>query len=81
MNKPIPILSPENDFGALDANGQQVWSPAETAAIARMDIDPTYLSAIEAALADERAGKMISHEELAQKAVERRRRWSDDRLR
>jgi len=88
MNKPNPDLRPpdldpdpdvDHDLGPLDEHGQQIWSPEEEAAIARLRADPYEWAAIEEGLADIAAGRMISSEELELHSVERRRLWLAER--
>lgn len=79
MNKPLLPPVADDDIGPLNEHGQQVWSPKEEQAIARMHGDPEYWAGIAEAEADIAAGRMISHEELARRSAERSRRWRAER--
>ncbi len=76
MNKPsLPPAAVDSAIGPVDANGEQVWSSAEAAAIARLQADPEYQAAIDEGLADFAAGRVLTHEEVMAASAERRRRW------
>ncbi len=79
MNKPVPDLRPDDDLGPLDEQGQQIWSPEEEAAIARLQADPQYQADIEEGLADIAAGRTFSHEEVFERLAEHKRRWRAER--
>lgn len=80
MIKSVPRIEPGNeDLGPLDEHGQQIWTPQEAAAIARMHADPDYWSGIAEAEADERAGRMSSTEEVFERLAERQRVWRAER--
>ena len=79
MNKPTSRIEPDDDIGPLDEHGQQIWSPEEEAAIARMESDPTFWSDIAEAEADIAAGRCYTHEEVVAMSAERRRRGRDER--
>lgn len=74
MNKPPAIEPDSDDIGPLDEHGQQIWTPAEEAAIARLHEDPAYWAGIEKAEEDIRAGRVFTHEEVRAHSAERRRR-------
>lgn len=76
MNKPsLPPSAVDSAIGPVDANGEQVWSSAEAAVIARLQADPDYHAAIDEGLADFEAGRVLTHEEVMAASTERRRRW------
>jgi predicted transcriptional regulator len=81
MNKPKPKIDSDADIGPLDENGQQIWSPEEEAAIARVHRDPAYWAAIEEAEADITAGRVFTQEEVLAVSAERRRRYLAERKR
>lgn len=52
MNQPVPRpAAADDDLGPLDQHGQQIWSPEEAAAIARLQTSPQYRADIAAGLA------------------------------
>ena len=75
MNEPIskPIADP--DIGPLDEDGQQIWSPEEEAAIARLRARPWYQRDIEEAEADEAAGNFLTQAEVTASLREVKRKW------
>lgn len=76
MNKPTRI-QPEDidaDMGPLDENGEQLWSPEEEAAIARLEQNPAYITACERAEADA-DGEYFTTEEVKAWMAERKREW------
>lgn len=75
MNKPIdrPVADP--DIGPLDANGEQIWSPEEEAAIARVMSDRAAVDIEAAADADIANGRERSHAEHCAWMDERKREW------
>ncbi|PTS90124.1 hypothetical protein DBR17_01960 [Sphingomonas sp. HMWF008] len=79
MNKPVPDLRPDDDLGPLDEHGQQIWSPEEAAAIARLEADPEELAALEEALADIAAGRLFTTEEVFERLAEHKRQWLAER--
>ena len=73
MNKPNPDLRPaDDDLGPLDENGQQIWSPEETAAIARLWADPHYQADVAAGLASVARGEGYSTEQVLAEVARRR---------
>jgi predicted transcriptional regulator len=81
MNKPKPDIGSDADLGPLDANGQQIWSTEEEAAIARLHRDPAYWAGLRRAEADIAAGRMLTHEEVLEASAERRRQYLAKRAR
>lgn len=79
MNEPRPNLHPDADLGPIDEHGQQIWSPEEEEAIARLHDDPEYWTGIEEAFADIAAGRVFTSEEIAAHFEERRRVWLAER--
>lgn len=79
MNKPVPDLRPDDDLGPLDAQGQQIWSPEEEAAIARLQADPEFWAGLEEAEEDVRAGRLYTSEEVAAHMAELKQRWRAER--
>lgn len=80
MNKPNPDFQPaDDDFGPLDERGQQIWSPEEEAAIARLRADPDYRAGIAEAEADIAAGRIFTTEEVWEHLAETKRRWRAER--
>ena len=79
MNDPKPRIEPDNDIGALDENGEQIWSPELEETVRRYTATPEYRAAIAEAEADIAAGRVYSHEEVVAHSAERRRRWLADR--
>jgi len=79
MNKPARPPVPEADLGPLDADGQQVWSPEEQAAIARVLADPDRKRSIAEARADAADGHGRSPDEVVDGLAELKRRWLADR--
>lgn len=79
MNKPAPGLLPDDDLGPLDEHGQQIWSPEEEAAIARMNDDPEEAAALEEALADIAAGRLSTTEEVFERLAAHKRQWLAER--
>lgn len=79
MNEPRPNLHPDADLGPLDEHGQQIWSPEEEAAIARLHDDPAYWEGIEEALEDIKAGRLYTSEEVAAHMAELKQRWLAER--
>lgn len=76
MNKPSsPPAAVDRAIGAVDPNGEQLWSAAEAAALAALQADPDYQASIDEGLADFAAGRVLTHEEVMAAAAERRRRW------
>ncbi|WP_404372183.1 hypothetical protein AB5I39_05480 [Sphingomonas sp. MMS24-J45] len=72
MNKPVPDLHPDDDLGPLDAQGQQIWSPEEAAAIARLQADPRYQADVAAGLASIARGQGFSAEQVLAELARRR---------
>jgi hypothetical protein len=83
MNKPAPIepKGGDDDPGPVDANGQQILSPAEEEALDRVRRDPAYLAGIERGMEDVRAGRMVDHEEALAQRAEQRRQYLAERTR
>ena len=79
MNKPATHIEPDDDIGPLDENGQQIWSPEEEAASARMTAESGFWESIAEANADIDAGKFYTQEEVVAMSAERRRRWRTER--
>lgn len=79
MNDPKPHIEADDDFGPLDEHGQQIWSPEEEAAIARIEAEPGFLQSLDRANAEIDAGIFYTHEEVVAMSAERRRRWREDR--
>lgn len=79
MNKPARPPVPDADLGPLDANGQQIWSPEEEAAIARAVSGTDYERGVAEAEADIAAGRVHTQEEVAASMAEMKRRWRADR--
>lgn len=79
MNKPVPDLRPDDDLGPLDEHGQQIWSPEEAAAIARMNDDPEEAAALDEALADIAAGRLSTTEEVFERLAAFKRQWLAER--
>ena len=79
MNKPLASPVADPDIGPLDEHGQQVWSPDEEAAIGRLRRDPVYVRSVKEALADARAGNVLSHEQHLASMAEMKRRWFAER--
>lgn len=78
--RPSPNLQPDPDLGPLDEHGQQIWSPEEEAAIARLHADPQYQADTEEALADLAAGgPTYSTDEVFEHLAELRRQWLAER--
>lgn len=74
MNKPLqPPLISDEDIGPLDENGQQIWSPEEEEAVARIMADPDYVRSIEESRAAVARGEWYTTEEVFAE-LERRRR-------
>ena len=75
MNKPIsqPIADPA--IGPLDENGEQIWSPEEEAAIARLHAQPWYQRDCDEADADVAAGRLLTQEEVDASMIEMKRKW------
>lgn len=73
MSKPRRKIRPDDNIGPVDENGQQIWTPEEEDAIARLHRDPAYWAAIEEAKADIAAGRVYTHEEVLAASAERRR--------
>ena len=73
MNKPVPDLRPvDDDLGPLDEQGQQIWSPEEEAAIARLTADPRYQADVAAGLASVGRGEGFSTEQVLAELARRR---------
>lgn len=79
MNKPTTRIEPDDDIGPLDEHGQQIWSPEEEAAIARMHDDPEFWAGIAEAEADIAAGRVYTTEEVREHMAEVRRRFLEER--
>lgn len=76
MNKPLhPTPVADDDIGPLDEHGQQIWSPEEEEAIARLDADPDFRASIERAEADIDAGRFYTHEQVVARSKEMKRKW------
>ena len=73
MNKPAQPPTPDPDIGPLDEHGQQIWSPEEEAAIARLRDDPDYLRSLEEISARIDRGEWYTTEQVFAE-LERRRR-------
>lgn len=78
MTKPAHPLTPDLDIGPLDELGQQIWSPEEEAAIARMEADPEFQAGVARAEADILAGRVYTMAEVQVRSKERRRKWFAD---
>ena len=73
MNKPVPDMRPDgDDLGPLDEHGQQIWSPEEEAAIARLQADPGYQADVAAGLASIARGAGYSTEQVLAELARRR---------
>ena len=72
MNKPVPDLRPDDDLGPLDEHGQQIWSPTEAEAIARLQADPQYQADVAAGLASVERGAGFSTEQVLAELARRR---------
>lgn len=73
MNKPNLDFQPaDDDFGPLDEHGQQIWSPEDEAAIARLVATPSYRSDIAAGLASIERGQGHTTGELLTELARRR---------
>ena len=72
MNKPLQPPVPDDDIGPLDEHGQQVWSPEEEAAIARLNSDPEFIRSIEESRAQVARGEWYTTEQVFAE-LERRR--------
>lgn len=73
MNKPNPDLHPaDDDPGPLDEHGQQIWSPEEAAAIARLQACPGYQADVAAGLASIARGAGFSTEQVLAELARRR---------
>lgn len=79
MNRPTQIDAADFDLGPLDEHGQQIWSPEEAEAIARLNADPEYLAGLEEAEEDIRAGRLYTSEEVAIHMAELKQRWLAER--
>lgn len=79
MNKPAQPITPDDDIGPLDEHGQQIWSPEEEAAIARLDADPDFQASLDRANADIDAGRFYTSEEVKASMREMKRRWFAER--
>lgn len=79
MNKSIFPPVADNDIGPLDEHGQQIWSPEEEAAIARLHDDPVFLQSIEEARAQFERGECYTTEEVKAHMVEVKRQWHAER--
>lgn len=79
MNKPTPRIDGDADFGPVDENGVQIWSPEEEAAIERVTSTPEFWAGIARAEADIAAGRVYTHEEVVAMSAERRRRYRAER--
>ena len=79
MNKPLTPPVPDPDIGPLDEHGQQIWSPEEEAAIARMEAQPWFERDTEKALASEAAGTFYTQDEVTASLHEVKRKWFADR--
>ena len=75
MNKPLASPVADPDIGPLDEHGQQIWSPEEEAAIARLQANPAYQAGLARAEADVRAGHVYSHQEVKASMTDMKRRW------
>lgn len=75
MNKPAHPLTPDPDIGPLDEHGQQIWSPEEEAAIARIEAEPGFLESLKEA----EAGPFYTSEEVKASMVEMKRKWFADK--
>ena len=75
MNKPIsqPIAAP--DIGPLDEPGEQIWSPEEEAAIARIEAHPDFWPSLARADAQIDRGEYYSTQEVRAWMKERKREW------
>ena len=79
MNKPLQPPVPDDDVGPLDEYGQQVWSPEDEAASARMWADAEFLAGLEKARAQFERGEWYTNEEVKVHFAERRSRWLSER--
>ncbi|HEX8419948.1 MAG TPA: hypothetical protein VF638_08050 [Sphingomonas sp.] len=78
MNKPISPPVAE-DVGPLDEHGQQIWSPGEAAAIARLDDDAAYWASIAEARAQVDRGDCFTTDEVRSHMAEVKREWRAER--
>lgn len=72
MNKPAQPLTPDPAIGPLDEHGQQIWSPEEEAAFARIQADPDFWPSIERSRAAVARGEWYTTEQML---AELERRW------
>ena len=79
MNKPVSEPVADEDFGPLDQHGQQIFSPEEEAAIARLEADPEFWAGIAEAEEDIKAGRLYTNEEVTAHLAELKQRWLADR--
>lgn len=79
MNKPARPLTPDPDIGPLDEHGQQIWSPEESSAVARILADPDHDRAIAEVRAEVAAGHVMTHEQHVASMAEFKRRWFAER--
>ena len=79
MNKPSAPPVADHDIGPLDEHGQQIWSPEEEAAIARLHADPQTAIDIAEAEADIAAGRVLSLEESRASFAAMRQQWLAER--
>lgn len=71
--QPPPVA--DDDIGPLDENGEQIWSPEEEAAIARLQRQPGYWESLEEADAQIDRGEGLTSEEAHASMIEMKRRW------
>ena len=79
MNKPTARIAADDDLGPLDEHGQQIWTPEEEAAIARLHADPAFQAAIAKAEADIAANRVCTDEEARAHMASVRQRFLADR--
>lgn len=75
MNKPARPLTPDPAIGPLDGHGQQIWSPEEEAAIARMAARPDHAERAARAEAQIDSGEGFTTAEVRAWMRERKREW------
>ena len=77
MNKPISQLHADPDIGPLDEHGQQIWSPEEESAIARMEAQPDFWAGVRLAEEQIVRGEWFSTEQVLTELEKRRRQRRD----
>lgn len=79
MNKPILPPVADDDIGPLDEHGQQIWSPEEEVAIARLEAQPGFWEGLREAEAQIDRGECYTHEEVIARSKEMKRGWFAER--